>query len=489
MNFDFLEGLRGLGEIYENCNNAEKLAMIMPVQSVFTSRKSAELLAKFIYLTAHNQEMEELTFADILSDTTFRKFVNSRDVMDAFHYIRKNGNKAVHGNDKETSDDAVAVLQDLHYVAGETACMLGLIDDYPVFENHIASFPEAKFVDVEDINKKALEMFHSYVEEYNAQQERDQYIEMEDYDCDTYAIEGNVEMHEYLCFGHKPKQAEIIEYLQKYLSTLMRLSIERSPEKAEEMGLYYPVILDAELVVADKTYSSSDSEAFISAVCAELPNANSFILDCKCSGVLREYYNDEPDENGDSRLNMIRKDVVWTGAGMLDILEQYKRRNSFEYKLSAFYPDSGEFKYEKIHNGKDVDIFSTCAENIVDQKFDEEWWSYSLNLCVDFDFERHHDILMKLQEIVKTSIPKNEIGYCESAWADGDLHVLCSGIQWNCLCLKEVQNFLDRLNEILLPMKNEIDAGCDGTWEIRDKFAVATWDWTEQGFKVKGALF
>ena len=96
---------------------------------------------------------------------------------------------------------------------------------------------------------------------------------------------------------------------------------------------------------------------------------------------------------------------------------------------------------------------------------------------------------MKLQEIVKTSIPKNEIGYCESAWADGDLHVLCSGIQWNCLCLKEVQNFLDRLNEILLPMKNEIDAGCDGTWEIRDKFAVATWDWTEQGFKVKGALF
>lgn len=77
MNFDFLKDLCGLGYIYENCNNAEKLAMTMPVQSVFTSRKSAELLAKFIYLAAHNQKMEELTFSDILSDYTVRKFIHT----------------------------------------------------------------------------------------------------------------------------------------------------------------------------------------------------------------------------------------------------------------------------------------------------------------------------------------------------------------------------------------------------------------------------
>ena len=64
MNFEFLKGLTGLGYVYENCSNAEKLAVNMPVQSVFTSRKSAELLAKFIYLAAHNQEVEMLTFAD-----------------------------------------------------------------------------------------------------------------------------------------------------------------------------------------------------------------------------------------------------------------------------------------------------------------------------------------------------------------------------------------------------------------------------------------
>ena len=176
MNFDFLEGLRGLGYVYENCNNAEKLAMTMPVQSVFTSRKSAELLAKFIYLAAHNQEIENLTFADILSDTAFRKFVNSRDIIDAFHYIRKSGNRAVHSDDEETAEDAVSVLQDLHYVAGETACMLGLIDDYPMFENHIAYFPEVKYSVDEDIDEKARRMFLAYVEEFNAQQERDRYM-------------------------------------------------------------------------------------------------------------------------------------------------------------------------------------------------------------------------------------------------------------------------------------------------------------------------
>ena len=48
MNFDFLKDFSELSYIYENCNNAEKLAVNMPVQSVFTSRKSAELLARFI---------------------------------------------------------------------------------------------------------------------------------------------------------------------------------------------------------------------------------------------------------------------------------------------------------------------------------------------------------------------------------------------------------------------------------------------------------
>ncbi|NLC74532.1 MAG: DUF4145 domain-containing protein [Clostridiales bacterium] len=489
MNFDFLKELRGLGHVYENCNNAEKLAMTMPVQSVFTSRKSAELLAKFIYMAAHNQEMEELTFADILSDMTVRKFINSRDVMDAFHYIRKNGNRAVHSDDENTAEDAVAVLQDLHYIAGETASMLGLIHNYPSFDDRIASFPEAKFVDEEDIDKKARAMVLAYIAEFNAQEERDKYIETKDYDWVTYSIEGNVEMHEYLEFKYKPKQVEIIEYLQTYLATLIRFSIERSPENAEELELSYPVTLDAKLIIGGTIYSSENMESFILAIVDELPKANGFIIDCTCTGNLREYFNDEPNENGDERLNMIRKDAVWTGAGMLDTLEQFKRRNVFEYKLAIFYPDSGESKYKKIHNGKEIDVISSCTEEIVDHVFDEEWWSWSLNLCAEFDINKHHDELMKLQSIVRDNIPESQVSFCEDAWEDGDFHIFCNGIQWNCKCLREIQNFLDKINEVFLPIKDDVDAVCDGTWEIKNRFAVATWEWTKQGFKVKGTCF
>ena len=47
---------------------------------------------------------------------------------------------------------------------------------------------------------------------------------------DGHFIGNNVEMHEYLEVKCKPSQFELIEYLQDYLSTLLRLSIERSPE-------------------------------------------------------------------------------------------------------------------------------------------------------------------------------------------------------------------------------------------------------------------
>ena len=67
--------------------------------------------------------------------------------------------------------------------------------------------------------------------------------------------------------------------------------------------------------------------------------------------------------------------------------------------------------------------------------------------------------------------------------------MLCTDIQWNCDSLREVQVFLDKLNAVLLPIKNELDAGGEGTWEVKSKFAVATWTWTENGFKVVGVCY
>lgn len=487
MNFDFLKDARGMDYVYKKCTEAEKLATTMPMQSMFTARKSAEVLARFVYMAAHNQAMENLSFAEILSDHTVREFIHSRDIMDAFHYIRKSGNRAAHGEADDTVEDAVSVLQDLHYVSGETACMLGLINDYPAFEDQISDYQEEVLPNNEDAGEIARKMFLDYVEAFNAQQERDKYIEEKDYNWLRYAIEGNVDMREYLEFKYRMRQPELIDYIQNYIHSLMLLSVERAPEKAEELDLAHPVVLDAKLKINGMTYESADTERFLSALNELLPTADGFVLDIHLEGVLREYYNDDPSiEN--ARFNMIRKDAVWTGAGMLDILSMYKRRNAFTYKLIVFYPDSGESIYEKIQNGKEIDVPSTFNTSIIEKEFANNWWTWELSLWTEFDYEAYPELLKELQDIVRRSIPESELKYCENAWAEGDVHLLCNGIQWNCRSLKEVQSFLDQLNRVLLPIRDELDAGADGTWENREEFAVASWDWTDEGFKVMGTI-
>ena len=55
--------------------------------------------------------------------------------------------------------------------------------------------------------------------------------------------------------------------------------------------------------------------------------------------------------------------------------------------------------------------------------------------------------------------------------------------------MREVQDFLDKVNEVLLPIKDEVSAETKGPWEAKDHFAAATWVWTDEGFKVIGTRF
>ncbi|MBR6809846.1 MAG: DUF4145 domain-containing protein, partial [Clostridia bacterium] len=166
MNFDFLKGLKGLDTVYKPCTNAEELVKSKPDLSMVAARKSAELIAKFVYMAAHASALENQTFADILADYQVRQFINNRHVMDAFHYIRKNGNSAVHGDQEPDPKIALSVLQNLHYVAGETAKDLDLISSYPDFDENIIGNPNAAFDENVQIAEKAMQMFIEYVQQH-----------------------------------------------------------------------------------------------------------------------------------------------------------------------------------------------------------------------------------------------------------------------------------------------------------------------------------
>ena len=75
----------------------------------------------------------------------------------------------------------------------------------------------------------------------------------------------------------------------------------------------------------------------------------------------------------------------------------------------------------------------------------------------------------------------------EDSWEYGDVGTLISSISWYPRKLRVVQDFLDELNRILEPIKSKCDGYGMGNWYITDApFAIATWDWTEDGFKITG---
>lgn len=89
---------------------------------------------------------------------------------------------------------------------------------------------------------------------------------------------------------------------------------------------------------------------------------------------------------------------------MLDKMESFKRRESFIYKLAIFYPDSGEFEYKKIANGKDIDIRKDLSAEILSAKI-KNWYNWDFSLFTKFDYQKYHEILNALRHYVKETLP------------------------------------------------------------------------------------
>lgn len=490
MNFDFLRGVKQLSSLYENCNNAEKLALTMPVQSVFTSRKSAELLAKFIYLAAHNEQMESMNFVDILNDPVFRDYIDDRNVMKDFHYIRKTGNRAVHTDDEETSNDAIDVLEALHFIVGETACMLGLINDYPAFDYNIESFPEAKYVDEQEIEQKAQKMFQDYMAEYNAQIERENYYKrnvdslLEEFDslCSQFAIvPGDVDLNEVIEFKAKPVNDHYIKPIQTHFAFLAVRALQKIRGTLPGVLEDREVEFSGELTIyGEDGYTTSNLLEFINGILYDLPSADGF-------KIVSKYYGPSiaPWFEANKEIRLEPSDDLTDFTKELGKIGQHEE---FTYMIHEFQYNHGTGWTAKYENGEwSSEPYST---EIVDRDFGSDWWCWNLDLYASFDYEKYPDILEALHNTVREYIPEDQIEYCEGIWEDGDVGILCNSITWEPRKLRDVQDFLDKLNEILKPIMNECECNGEGSWYIKEPpFAVATWDWSEEGFKVKGICY
>ena len=132
MNFSYLKDKNEFKSLYESCKEAEELALNKPSLSVVSARKAMEFVVKFIY-AAKIGDPQGQTIFEMLQDYRFSDYINDQTVMTTFHFIRKMGNAAAHG-DSVYSDEALKVLENLHYLIGEFCILIGLISDYPVYQ-------------------------------------------------------------------------------------------------------------------------------------------------------------------------------------------------------------------------------------------------------------------------------------------------------------------------------------------------------------------
>lgn len=461
MNFEFLKGLRVLDTVYGPCSDAEELVKSKPYLSLTAARKSAELLAKFVYMAAHATALQELSFVEILSDYQVRQFINDRNVMDAFHFIRKSGNRAVHGEQEVSTDTALAVLQNLHYVAGETAKALALISSYPDFDENIKENPYADFDENIQVSEKVMQMFLDYVGE----RKRDEYgrfvtLNLANPAHLQYILHGIVDMHEYVEFFHQPYYTSTLEYLQQYLLFLDDMAWERKDPNPDSSSLLSTVKAKIVIRIDDEIVYSNDHDKDLNEVLFNrLPYANHFSIDCKVFGNLRSFY-DNPDP--DAKFDRINEEELWQGRGMADQLEGLKRKEAFIYKAVFQYPeDDNKTVFAFIRNGKSYDVEDICLPSIISKAAGMNFYGNMMIMQVVFDHQVNDGIKQQLRNAVRSYVTEKELPYIEDVWeeededADGKTVCLLSGTEIIDDDLSESKAFAEIINQILAPVAEQ----------------------------------
>lgn len=131
MNFAYLKNAPDFAQLYTYCCEAEEFALSKPNISVTSARKAMEFIVKMIY-SAVSGDLQGKTVFEMSTDYAFTSYLNDQILLNSIHCIRKMGNVAVHDGTL-TSDEALKVLEELHFLVGKVCMLWQLIPDYPEF--------------------------------------------------------------------------------------------------------------------------------------------------------------------------------------------------------------------------------------------------------------------------------------------------------------------------------------------------------------------
>lgn len=132
MNFRYLENLAEFAGLYSACCEAEEFVLTKPDISATSARKAMEFIVKYIYTGFEPYPAYGCTVYDMIRDPRFQSQFADLSMLDSIDFIRRAGNAAVHTGNLDT-DEAMQVLQHLHFLTGEFSVGIGLISEYAVF--------------------------------------------------------------------------------------------------------------------------------------------------------------------------------------------------------------------------------------------------------------------------------------------------------------------------------------------------------------------
>lgn len=131
MNFDYMKNAPDFAQLYTYCCEAEEFALSRPNISVTSARKAMEYVVKLVFWWAAG-DCPGMTVYEMATDPRFVQYVGDETLISCIHYIRKMGNLAVHEGNM-TVEDALNVLEQLHFLAGELCIWTQVVSDYPAF--------------------------------------------------------------------------------------------------------------------------------------------------------------------------------------------------------------------------------------------------------------------------------------------------------------------------------------------------------------------
>ena len=150
MNFDYLQKIPALSDLYRFCKIAEETQVTDHDACGWNCRKALEWLVRAIYKLKHVPVSERDNLYTLTTGSTFTELVSDERLIKAVHYIRKVGNVAVHDGNITQRESFFALLN-LYNVVGSVLLRLGVLETLAPFSKELIptkTIPHVAFSDV-----------------------------------------------------------------------------------------------------------------------------------------------------------------------------------------------------------------------------------------------------------------------------------------------------------------------------------------------------